>query len=202
MKTNINFYTDALKPKVYYLTLTNIAAVGSIALLGMVIWFSTIYFKSDKVIKHNEALKLELDLAQVELTNYQQALIKHNDGATFKKQQTFLERQVRAKSMLLQLVTAQSSKDAIDYSKVMQELTEHHDHDLWLKEFSFNNKSVVFQGYALQSNAVTQWMTYLQQTESFKGREFGILDIKAINEDVVEFKTSTDLNTESEGASR
>lgn len=191
MKTNINFYTEDLRPKVYYLTLTNIAIVSGIFLLIMVFWFAQISLSNNQLAKQKQALQNELSSEEEQLVNFQAALIKHNDTTRFTNAKNGLERELAAKKALYKLVSAQSSADAIDYSVVMEELTQHHDHNLWLKDFRFNKNNVTFHGYALESKAVTQWMSYLQATNSFTGREFSLLKINAINTEVLEFNAAT-----------
>jgi len=194
VKTNINFYTDDLKPKVYYLTLTNAAIVAGVLLLLMLLWFAQVSYKINHISENKKRNQTELASANEELQNYQQALVKHNNNDKFMEVKSQLEREVAAKSALLSLVTAHTAKESIDYSVVMQELTEHHDHNIWLTDFRFNKNNVDFHGYSLESRSVTRWMSYLQATKSFTGREFSLLNISAINDEVLEFRAATTSN--------
>ena len=103
-----------------------------------------------------------------------------------------LEKNVDAKQRLWQGVGKLLTASTVDYYLVMKELTEHHDHDIWLSEFTFNENDAIFNGFALDSSAVTRWMTYLQATRSFQGREFSFINVKAENENMLSFQVATD----------
>lgn len=193
MKTSINFYVDDLKPKKYFLTLTNVAILSSIALMAMLVWFGSVVLSNQALEQKNNTLSVQLDGLQTQLSNFSQALVNHNNQAAFKKERDTLSQTILAKKTLVEIVTARTSDEAIDYYQVMKDLTEHHDHDLWLTQFTFNQNDVSFNGYALQSKAVTNWMSYLQATDTFSGREFSLLEIRAFDDQVVEFKTATSI---------
>lgn len=163
-------------------------------------WYSIVKRDNYEIEQANKLLETELGFAQKELITYQEALVKHNDGASFNTEKSRISQQLSAKQALLTVVKSQSAVDAIDYYQVMKDLTEHHDHDMWLTNFHFNTQNAQFSGFALQSKAVTQWLTYLQATDSFKGREFKQLEIKAVNDDVVSFNTATQLGEVAGGA--
>lgn len=199
MKISINLYDDELRPKKYLLTLNNIAIVAGIGLAVMLAWYGSLYFSGSQLADKLEMVTQEADYAQQELVNLQQALVKHNDSATLNNQKDKLERRIQAKKLLLKMIANRSDEGAVDYYQVMKELTEHHDHDVWLEHFRFNQDDVLFNGYATHSKAVTQWLTYLQATDSFKGREFSLLDIHAEQEENLRFQTATSLSlTEAE----
>lgn len=201
MKTSINFYVDDLKPKKYFLTLTNTAILTSIALLMMLVWLGTLLVNNHELENKNSQLTVQLDGLQLQLNNYQEALVNHNNQAAFKRERDTLIQTIDGKKTLLKIVTERTSDEAVDYYQVMKDLTEHHDHDLWLTQFTFNKNQVSFNGYALQSKAVTNWLSYLQATTTFSGREFSLLEIRAHDENVVEFKTATTVSDNDTGGS-
>lgn len=198
MKHTINFYLDDLKPKVYYLTLTNtfyaIIATVVIVMLGQLILTNQLQEQTKKV----NVLQQQLTASQNLLTSKQQELIKHNDKATFASQKQQLEKTLDAKLMLWEGVGKRLQANTVNYYRVMDELTKHHDHDIWLSSFGFSEDKAVFNGYALDSKAVTRWMTYLQSSQSFKGREFSKLHINAHDENILTFEVATEFDTEIE----
>lgn len=196
MKTSINFYVDDLKPKRYLLTLTNTAILTAIALVLMLAWFGSLLIENNSLQSKNNVITVELDGAQEELTMLQAALVKHTDNSAFKSQKQHLVDFVAAKQAMLNYVNSKTNESSVDYYQVMKDLTEHHDHDLWLTQFTFNQDKVSFQGYAIQSKAVTNWMSFLQATSSFSGREFSLLEIKEYDDQVVQFTTATDISND------
>jgi Tfp pilus assembly protein PilN len=103
-----------------------------------------------------------------------------------------------AKLLLWEGVGKRLQANTVNYYRVMDELTKHHDHDIWLSSFGFSEEKAVFNGYALDSSAVTRWMTYLQSSQSFKGREFSKLYINAHDENVLTFEVATEFDTSTE----
>lgn len=201
MKHSINFYTDELQPKRELLTLNKIAASTLAIVIGLSIWFAVLTFKAQDAEQKVASLVNELKLAKQELSNLQQQLVKHNDSSGLFSQKQKLEQQIEAQSALLAVVGNQKSDLSINYHQVMQELTKHHHHDIWLSGFTFNKNNVVFDGYATDSSAVTLWMMFLQSSSSFRGREFGLLNIAEVDDETLQFKTATSLELlPSEGA--
>lgn len=191
-KYTINLYIDDLKPTVYYLTLTNVVIASLLSLAVMIGW--GLYLGSEEQQKEQRLsiIQDQVESAQDNLEQLQQALVKHNDKATFNNQKELLEKNLEAKKMLWEGVGKQLTTSTVDYFLVMKELTEHHDHSLWLSDFKFNEDQAVFSGYALDSSSVTLWMTYLQATESFRGREFSFINVKAVNPNMLSFQVATD----------
>ena len=50
---------------------------------------------------------------------------------------------------------------------------------------------MAFGGYSLESSAVTRWMTQLQSSSVFKGREFSLVNIKAHDRNSLTFVIAT-----------
>jgi Tfp pilus assembly protein PilN len=193
VKHTINFYLEELKPKVYFLTLNNTlyAAIATIAIvmLGQLLLSSQLQEQTRKL----NVLQQQLTASQNLLTSKQKELIKHNDKATFASQKEQLEKTLDAKQLLWDGVGQRLRANTVNYYLVMDELTKHHDHDIWLSSFGFSEDKAVFSGFALDSSAVTRWMTYLQSSQSFKGREFSKLNIKAHDERVLSFDVATEF---------
>ena len=145
----------------------------------------------DKIRQKAQLISQQVDTAKKGLENYQNALIKNNDSATFNQKKLELEQKVKVKGTLLTSVANRSTDKTVNYYHVMKDLTEHHDHDVWLTSFIFNEDNVVFNGFATQSKAVTQWMTYLQASDSFRGKELSHLNISAIDNEVLQFEAAT-----------
>lgn len=198
MNNTINLYLDELKPKKYYFTAVNTIYACIFVIICMVAIYAYVLDIVTKSKQDLEQVKLSLTTSQGILDAKQQALIKHNDKATFNNQKVQLEQKLKARMQLWNGVGKRLQTSNVDYYQVMDELTRHHSHELWLSEFSINDRAVVFHGFALNSRAVTQWMTYLQSSKSFKGREFSHIDIQDVDGDIVRFEIATSVELMSE----
>ena len=193
MKKSINLYSDSLKPVKYWLTLKNVAMASLLVATTTLAWFGKGYLDLQELARDTKRISQEVDFARQELKNYEQALLAHNDTAAFNKQKLKLEKTVQVKATLLASVANRTTEKSINYYQVMRDLTEHHDHDIWLTSFIFNEDNVEFNGYALQSKSVTNWMTYLQASDSFKGKELSHLNISALDAEVLQFRAATKI---------
>ena len=191
MKKSINLYSESLKPVKYWLTLTNVAAATGFVLLLMGAWYAKQFLAMEKTRQKAQLISQQVSDAKKELEIYQKALLKNNDSATFNEKKLELEQKVKVKRTLLTSVANRSSDKSVNYYHVMRDLTEHHDHDLWLTSFTFSDDNVVFDGFATQSKSVTQWMTYLQNADTFKGKELSHLNITAVDDELIQFQAAT-----------
>ena len=197
MKHSINFYHEELRPKVYYLTLKNtvIATVGVI--LAVVLWLLILTFQNNEQMKLNARAQNQLDAKQGTLTQLQEALVQHNDKATFNERKLRLEKSLEAKKMLWEGVGKSLKEAKINYHTAMDELTKLHEENIWLTHFEFSEASALFSGFSLDSSSVTRWMTQLQASESFQGREFSHLNIKAADDQALSFVIATERQQDS-----
>lgn len=197
MKHSINFYLEELRPKVYYLTLKNtvIATVGVI--LAVLLWQLTLGYSNSEQVKLNARVQNQLDSKQATLTQLQEALVQHNDKATFNERKLRLEKSLEAKKMLWEGVGKSLKEARINYHTAMDELTKLHEDNIWLTNFAFSETSALFSGFSLDSSSVTRWMTQLQASDSFKGREFSHLNMKAADDKALAFVIATERQEDS-----
>jgi len=192
VKYSINFYLDELKPKVYYLTLKNtLLAVLAVAVLimGWKLLLDSQVADDERRVK---VVQQQLSSAKSNLAQLQEDLVKHNDKATFNKQKQILQKNLEAKKMLWEGVGKRLEASTVNYFTVMDELTKLHEENIWLSSFDVSEDRAIFRGYALDSSSVTRWMTQLQLSQSFKGREFSHLNIKVHDEQSLTFELATE----------
>lgn len=195
MKSSINFYLEELKPSKDYLTLNNIAITSGVIALFMSVWLGIIHFNIKQVNDDLAVIEQKTKTAENLLAKLQKDLVKHKDKATFNNQKVMLDEQLKAKTLLWEGVGKRLQNKTVDYYLILKELTEHHDHDLWLTKFAFNEKTAQFHGFALDSSAVTRWMTYLQSSQSFKELEFSHLNLHSdVGDELIQFEVATSVD--------
>jgi MSHA biogenesis protein MshI len=194
MKISINFYLEDLKPTKDYLTLNNIAIASGVITLFMILCLGVIHFNIKQVNDKLVVMEQKAKQAQNLLAKLQKDLIRHNDKATFNNQKVMLDKKLKAKKLLWDGVGKRLENKTVDYYLVLKELTQHHDHDLWLSQFAFNENMAQFNGFALDSSAVTRWMTYLQSSHSFKGLEFSYLNLHSVDDELIQFDVATSID--------
>lgn len=191
MKHSINFYLDDLKPKVYYLTLRNLVLLSLVCAAAIVVWKLILDSNLKQAKREVNAIQAQLSNSQVNLERLQADLVKHNDKATFNQRKQRLEKALTAKRMLWEGVGKDLEATTINYHTALEQLTKFHEQNIWLTSFQISENQMAFGGYSLDSSAVTRWMTQLQSSAVFKGREFSDISIKAYDEDALTFVIAT-----------
>lgn len=137
-------------------------------------------------------LQQELNATKTKLSSLQTELIQHNDKATFNERKKRLQQNLDAKIMLWEGVGKKLEATTVNYHTVMDQLTRLHNENIWLSSFEVNEDTIVFRGFSLDSSSVTRWMTQLQSSDSFKGREFSHLKMKVHDRDSLSFVIATE----------
>lgn len=191
MKYTINFYLDELKPKVHYLTLKNTVIITLLVGLLLGGWQGLLAYQNHNQQARLNLVRQDLDAASNRLEILKEDLIKHNDKAMFNQRKQRLEQSLQAKNQLLQIVGQGFTPVALNFHTALAELSRLHDNNIWLTEFEFGINSASFSGFSLDSSSVTRWMTKLQDSESFTGREFSQVNIKAFDRKALAFVVAT-----------
>ena len=137
------------------------------------------------------AVQSQLNLSQMNLERLQIELVKHNDKATFNQRKQRLEESLNAKRMLWEGVGKGLEATTVNYHSALDQLTKFHEDNIWLTSFQISEGQMAFGGYSLESSAVTRWMTQLQSSSVFKGREFSLVNIKAHDRNSLTFVIAT-----------
>lgn len=193
MKYSINFYLEELRPKVYYLTIKNTIYATLACAVCIFIW----NFVLESQIKDHQSqvqlLQQKLNAEKMKLTSLESELVQHNDKATFNQRKNRLQQNLNAKIMLWEGVGKKLEATTVNYHTVMDQLTRLHNENIWLSAFEVNEDIVIFRGFALDSSSVTRWMTQLQSSDSFRGREFSHLKMKEHDKDSLSFVIATEV---------
>ena len=191
MKHSINFYLDDLKPKVHYLTLRNTLLASLACAIGIFAWKLVLDSEIKQSKQRVNAVQSQLNLSQMNLERLQIELVKHNDKATFNQRKQRLEESLNAKRMLWEGVGKGLEATTVNYHSALDQLTKFHEDNIWLTSFQISEGQMAFGGYSLESSAVTRWMTQLQSSSVFKGREFSLVNIKAHDRNSLTFVIAT-----------
>ena len=191
MKHSINFYLDDLKPKVHYLTLRNTLLASLACAIGIFAWKLVLDSEIKQSKQRVNAVQSQLNLSQMNLERLQIELVKHNDKATFNQRKQRLEESLNAKRMLWEGVGKGLEATTVNYHSALDQLTKFHEDNIWLTSFQVSEGQMAFGGYSLESSAVTRWMTQLQSSSVFKGREFSLVNIKAHDRNSLTFVIAT-----------
>lgn len=140
-----------------------------------------------------QTLQQQLNAEKVKLTSLESELVQHNDKATFNQRKNRLQQSLNAKIMLWEGVGKKLEAATVNYHTVMDQLTRLHNENIWLSAFEFDEDIIIFRGFALDSSSVTRWMTQLQSSDSFRGREFSHLKMKVHDKDSLSFVISTEV---------
>ena len=172
MKQRINLYLPEYRPQLELMSLGAVVTLFIVLLLlvistriGLTLQGST---NQQRLVTLQDDINQKKNLAD-ELT---QALKERKEVpqllAVFAGLQDLLQDKQRLKAAL----EDRESLKSTSFSLMLRELAQQHQDDLWLTRISVTEDSMIFDGQALQPEAVPQWVSRLGGTEYFSGKQF------------------------------
>ncbi|WP_017221672.1 hypothetical protein [Moritella dasanensis] len=197
MKTRVNLYTQAFRPKKERLTLTqSIVAIVSSLLLMLTF---TLLSESE-----NSDLKDKVTLAQAEVSELERdvetlssKVARHVQNPALDQQLALLNTRLQYRDELLvqlsELALVQSSGFAI----LMSDLALQRDKDIRLNQIRLAGDSMTLMGLARNHDAIPRWIGKFSAGKSLQGREFSQLHITRNEDDIIAFTLTNKPLTES-----
>ncbi len=191
MKNRVNLYHASIQPKLQLLTLSSVIVIW----LVVTLLCSFLYFYMT-----SEQQKLQSEVAVLVGNKQQQKIlvselksalenIKIDLGLVEKVEEK--QKLIRLKQRVLNELAGQEDLKSIGFSKLMIDLANHSQRELWLTRINLNGTSVVMEGAATDSFIVPKWLGLLGKTDYFKGQEFSNTRLYRDSEQQLNFVIST-----------
>jgi len=187
MKTRVNLYTQAFRPKKERFTLTQaiIAVVSSLLLMLTLIILSE---------NENAQLTEKVTVAETHVLELGNEVGVLSDKVARHVQNTALEQQLALLKTRLQYrdeLLVQSSKLALVQSSgfaiLMSDLALQRDKDIRLNQIHLAGDHMTLTGFARNHDAIPRWIGKFSDAESLQGREFSQLNITRNEDDIIAF---------------
>lgn len=172
MKNRINLYRPELRPKLELLTLSAVFSLFGLLLvvvIGLRVWLEFSGSQKDRELAIVSNQVTQQSNFSDELNNTLQARTEDPQLlAIFAGLQTKLQDKEKLKKALSERETLKSES----FSLLLKELAEQHQQDLWLTRIHVTEDAMIFDGQAMQPEALPRWITRLGETEYFAGKQF------------------------------
>lgn len=192
MKRSINFYQHSLKPKHDPLPLALMVKIiaGSCVLLVLVLLLLNWRLAATQEQLLGQQHKAQTLRQEVDALNKQ--LSQHRDVSGLEKKLQNLQKKVHYRLQLVDYLNQRSGSEALNYSEFMADLARYHNAQLWLTDIRVAAQHLQVQGQTSEPGVIAPWLSGLQQSPFFAGREFSVLEFEKQDE-LRNFKVSTEL---------
>jgi len=187
MKTRVNLYTQAFRPKKERFTL----AQGLVIIVSAILLMLTLTVLSENDITASAAkvnnVKQQVATLESEVDVLSDKVARHVQNPALEQQLALLKTRLKYRDELLvqlsQLAEVQSSGFAI----LMSDLALQRDKDIRLNQIRLAGSSMTLQGIARNHDAIPRWIGKFSAGKSLQGREFSQLNISRNKDDVIAF---------------
>lgn len=196
MKTRVNLYTQAFRPKKERFTL----AQGLVIIVSAILLMLTLTVLSENDITASAAkvsnVKQQVAALESEVDVLSDKVARHVQNPALSQQLELLKTRLKYRDELLvqlsQLAEVQSSGFAI----LMSDLARQRDKDIRLNQIRLAGSSMTLQGIARNHDAIPRWIGKFSAGKSLQGREFSQLNISRNEDDIIAFSLTNSPITE------
>lgn len=196
MKTRVNLYTQAFRPKKERLTLTQ-SMVAIVSSLLLMLTFTLLSESennelTDKVtLAQAEVSELELDVADLSAQ-----VARHVQNPALDQQLALLKTRLQYRDELLVQLSKLAQVQTSGFAILMSDLALLRDKDIRLNQIRLAGSSMTLQGIARNHDAIPRWISKFSAGKSLQGREFSQLNITRNKDDIIAFTLTNSPVTE------
>ncbi|MFT7683407.1 MAG: Tfp pilus assembly protein PilN [Moritella dasanensis] len=196
MKTRVNLYTQAFRPKKERFALTHALLIISSSLLLMLTLTVMSENENSALTQQVYNVKQQVATLKTEVDLLSDKVARHVQNPVLEQQLALLKTRLKYRDELLvqlsQLAEVQSSGFAI----LMSDLALQRDKDIRLNQIRLAGSSMTLQGIARNHDAIPRWIGKFSAGKSLQGREFSQLNISRNDDDIIAFTLTNTPITE------
>ncbi|AJR07364.1 MSHA biogenesis protein MshI [Photobacterium gaetbulicola Gung47] len=193
-QVGINFYSDALKPKLELLTLPNVVmswVAITVVLAALAGWFSWQSYQQQQELAA-EQQRLQQKSAELERTKA--ALAKHLPSQIKVDVANGLEQHLAEKRAALEAIALHDSSLQVGYAGMMQQLSAAASGDISVQHLRVKGPQLNLEGLARTPDAVPAWLQEFRQYPSLSDRRFKLMTLGRNKQNIVTFKLLAERN--------
>jgi len=196
MKTRVNLYTQAFRPKKERLTLTQaIVATGSALLLMLTLTILSENENSLLMQKVALAQKAESELAS-EVDVLSAKVARHVQNPALEQQLALLNTRLQYRDELIVQLSELAQVQTSGFAILMSDLASQRDKDIRINQIRLAGESMTLTGIARNHDAIPRWIGKFSAAQSLQGREFSQLNITRNEDDIIAFTLTNQAITE------
>lgn len=187
MKTRVNLYTQAFKPKKERFTLAQeLVIIVSALLLMLTLTVLSENDISDSTAKVSNA-KQQAAVLESEVDVLSDKVARHVQNPALAQQLELLKTRLKYRDELLVQLSKLAEVQSSGFAILMSDLARQRDKDIRLNQIRLAGSSMTLQGIARNHDAIPRWIGKFSAGKSLQGREFSQLNISRNEDDVIAF---------------
>lgn len=175
MKFRINLFNETLLPPQVRFSLIHLIQIAA-GILGVgiicLVLGSWIISRQENQLKQLELTKTQLFNKQ---KNLEQQLAENKADPRLVTQVNLAKSRLKLKQLMLGELDRRSSINSQGFSPLLTDLGRVSNPNLWLDRIQVKDKSLIFEGYSLDAQAVPLWVESLKDTQTLKGFSFAAM---------------------------
>lgn len=187
MKTRVNLYTQALRPKSERFTLTQALVASACALLLMSLFIIKSEHENSKLTDKVEFSKTQLTELENEIETLSDKVARHVQNPALDQQLALLKARLQHSDALVSQLGNSAIVQASGFSLLMSDLALLRDKDISLNQIHLAGENMVLTGIARNHDAIPRWINKFSASKSLQGREFSQLKISRNDNDIIAF---------------
>jgi len=179
MSQRINFYTDAYRPKIDYLSL-NLCAVYLGSFVGVLLLITLVQVIGQQSVRSElAAAESAKEEWQTQISQLEGVIEARAKDPALEAVASQLERDQKDKLTLRQFLQQEVPGNVVGFSGHLEDLARYHINGLRLTDISLTagGEQITLRGEVLSGEYVTNYIDGLDQSEMFKGHEFRQLQL-------------------------
>jgi len=196
MKTRVNLYTQAFRPKKERFTLTQ-AIVAIVSALLLMLTLTILSENENNLLTQKVTLaqKAENELAS-EVDVLSAKVARHVQNPALDQQLALLNTRLQYRDELLVQLSELAQVQTSGFAILMADLASQRDKDIRINQIRLAGESMTLTGIARNHDAIPRWIGKFSAAKSLQGREFSQLNITRNEDDIIAFTLTNQAITE------
>jgi Tfp pilus assembly protein PilN len=196
MKTRVNLYTQAFRPKKERFALTHALLIISSSLLLMLTLTVMSENENSALTQQVNNVKQQVATLETEVDVLSDKVARHVQNPALDQQLALLKTRLQYRDELLVQLSKLAQVQTSGFAILMSDLALQRDKDIRLNQIRLAGSSMTLQGIARNHDAIPRWIGKFSAGKSLQGREFSQLNITRNEDDIIAFTLTNSPITE------
>ncbi|MFT5806942.1 MAG: Tfp pilus assembly protein PilN [Moritella dasanensis] len=196
MKTRVNLYTQAFRPKKERFALTHALLIISSSLLLMLTLTVMSENENSALTQQVNNVKQQVATLETEVDVLSDKVARHVQNPALEQQLALLKTRLQYRDELLVQLSKLAQVQTSGFAILMSDLALQRDKDIRLNQIRLAGSSMTLQGIARNHDAIPRWIGKFSAGKSLQGREFSQLNITRNEDDIIAFTLTNSPITE------
>lgn len=196
MKTRVNLYTQAFRPKKERVTLTQALVAIASSLLLMLTFTLLSEHKNEVLAQQVNLGKARVMKLEGEVSVLSAQVARHVQNPALEQQLVLLNIRLQYRDELLVQLATLTQVQSSGFALLMADLAQQRDKDIRLNQIYLAGNNMTLTGIARNHDAIPRWISKFSAGKSLRDREFSQLNITRNEDDIIAFTLDNKPMTE------